>query len=47
MENINEILDSEEFKTLFDIESENEEIEKLGWKMSELLKLGEEISENK
>jgi hypothetical protein len=41
---INDILDSELFLELFDVESEKKEIEKAGWNHNELIQFGTELS---
>jgi tRNA U34 5-methylaminomethyl-2-thiouridine-forming methyltransferase MnmC len=44
MENLNDILNSEEFKAMFDFEAEKKEIESAGWNYKELENFGKQLA---
>ena len=44
MKTLNDILDSNEFESIFNIETEKKEIELSGWKYEELISFGKEIA---
>jgi hypothetical protein len=44
MKDLNEILDSKEFNEMFDLETEQKEIEEAGWTYEEIRKFGTELA---
>jgi hypothetical protein len=44
LKNINDILDSEEFNQMFDLEAEKKEIEAAGWTMEEVQQFGNDMA---
>jgi hypothetical protein len=47
MENLNDILDSEEFNEMFNLEQEIQELEKDGWTLQEVRNFSNSLINNK
>ena len=44
MKNLNDILDSNEFEIIFNMEDEKKEVELSGWKYEELMNFGKDLA---